>query len=212
MDRHDGGQRWTGIVLGTLLIIGGVVLLAAQLAGFDLTAYLGNVGWPAFVIVPGVVLLALGLLLREEPGIGLSIAGAIVTAVGLLLWYQQATDHWSSWAYAWALVAPGSVGAAMTLWGLLHLRGGLVRAGLGTLGVGLVLFLVFFAFFEGVLNIGGERGFAPYGRQALPVALIVAGALIVLSRLWPRRLHDRYVGGRSRPADEAEQPAAEREV
>lgn len=193
MERHDGrGQRWTGLVVGGLLIVGGLVLLAAQLGGFALSDYLGGLGWPAFVLLPGLALLGLGLLLGEEPGVGLAIAGGIVTTIGLLLWYQDATDHWSSWAYGWALVAPTSVGAAMMLWGALHLRGGVFRAGLGAFGIGAVLFLLFFGFFEGVLNIGGERGVAPLGRQALPIALIVAGVLIVLSRLWPRRRREQY--------------------
>jgi hypothetical protein len=161
---HRDGHRstpWTGVVVGGLLIVAGVVLLAAQLAGLDLGGYFGNLGWPAFVIVPGVALLVIGLVLRDEPGIGLAVAGSIVTTIGLLLWYQSETNHWSSWAYAWALVGPTAPGVGMTLWGVLHLRGGLVRAGVGMIGVGLVLFLVFFGFFEGVLNIGGDRGLAP---------------------------------------------------
>ena len=75
----------------------------------------------------------------------------------------------------------------MFLWGLVHRRGTVIRQGLGGLGVGIVLFVVGFAFFEGVLNIGGGRGLAPLGRQILPVALIAAGALIIISRFWPRR-------------------------
>ena len=204
MERDEGrGRNWTAVVFGGLLIVAGVVLLVAQLSGIDLRAYLGNLGWPAFIIGPGLILLIAGLLLREDPGVGLATAGGIVTTVGLLLWYQDATDHWSSWAYAWALVAPTSVGAAMVLWGTLHLRGSIVRTGLSALGVGAVLFLVFFAFFEGVLSIGGERGLAPYGRQALPIALIVVGALIVLSRVWPRRRrHEPVLATEPRAPDE----------
>jgi len=78
----------------------------------------------------------------------------------------------------------------MLVWGLLHRRGGVARDGLGALAVGVVLFLVGFAFFEGLLNIGGERGWAPLGRQALPLALIAAGVLLILTRLW--------TGGRQR--------------
>jgi hypothetical protein len=199
-------RRWTGLIVGGLLIVVGIVLLAAQLAGLDLGTYLGNLGWPAFVIVPGVALLAIGLVLRDEPGIGLSAAGGIVTTVGLLLWYQDATDHWSSWAYAWALVGPAAPGAAMALWGILHLRAGVLRAGLSMLVVGVVLFLVLFGFFEGILNIGGNRGVAPYGRQALPVALIALGVLIVLSRLWPRRAPRQESVADGAPPDE-ERPA-----
>jgi hypothetical protein len=201
MEREVGrGSRGVSFVFGALLIIGGIALLAAQLYGYDLRVDLGRLGWPAFVILPGLALLVAGLMLGEEPGVGLSIAGGIVTTVGLILTYQQATNHFASWAYAWALVAPTAVGVAMMLWGALHLRGGVFRSGLASAGVGLVLFLVFFGFFEGVLNIGDERGVAAYGRQALPFALILAGGLIVLSRLWPGRRTRMH--GRWRPAGE----------
>jgi hypothetical protein len=193
MEREEGrGSRRAALVFGGLLIIGGVALLAAQLYGYDLRIDIDRIGWPAFVIVPGLLMLITGLVLSDEPGVGLSIAGGIITTVGLILGYQLLSDHFASWAYAWALVAPTSVGLSMMLWGGLHLRGGMFRSGLVSLGVGLVLFLVLFAFFEGVLNIGRERGLAAYGRQALPFALIVAGALVLLGRLWPSRRRRRW--------------------
>jgi hypothetical protein len=185
--RSSRGSRLAGLLLGLLLVAAGLGLLLAQLYGIDIRLDLIGLGWPIFVIVPGLLLLVGGLLADDEPGIGLSIAGGIVTMVGLILAYQYMTGHWASWAYAWALVAPGAVGAAMVLWGLLHLHGKTIRGGLSTLGVGLILFLVFFGFFEGVLGIGGERGLAGLGRTALPIALIVAGVLVIAARLWPRR-------------------------
>jgi hypothetical protein len=180
-------SRASAIVLGLLLILVGAVLLAVNSFGMQLPFDFGRIGWPVFVIVPGLALLLVGLITSGEAGIGLTVAGGIVTMIGGTLAYQSTTDHWSSWAYAWALIAPTSVGAAMLLWGIFHRRGSLVRQGLSGLFIGLVLFIIGFAFFEGVLGIGGDRGLAPLGRQALPVALIGAGILLVLSRLWPRR-------------------------
>ncbi|HEY7598649.1 MAG TPA: hypothetical protein VH741_01890 [Candidatus Limnocylindrales bacterium] len=180
-----GGSRRAGLIFGVLLVLGGLALLLAQVYGYELRLDVERLGWPAFILIPGLVLLVIGLALGDEPGVGLAVAGGIVSTVGLVLAYQQATGHYASWAYAWALVAPGAVGLSMVLWGVLHLRSGVIRSGLASLGVGLVLFLVFFAFFEGVLNIGGERGLAAYGRQALPYALILAGVLVVLGRLLP---------------------------
>lgn len=179
-----------------MLLIGvGLVFLAMQYFGFVLPFDLGAVGWPLFVIAPGFVLLIAGLFLPANPGLGLSIGGAIVTMVGLLLAYQSVTNHFASWAYAWALVAPAGVGAGMLLWGVVHLQRRPIRDGLSALAVGLVIFLIGFAFFEGILSIGGDRGLAPLGRQALPIALILAGVLVILTRLWPR---DR--GGRGHRA------------
>ncbi|HUR15856.1 MAG TPA: DUF5668 domain-containing protein [Candidatus Limnocylindrales bacterium] len=184
---HPTWSRASGVVFGILLIAIGAVLLAVNTFGMVLPFELGRVGWPVFVIAPGVVLLVAGLLTDNDAGIGLSVAGGMVTMVGAILAYQSATDHWSSWAYAWALIAPTAVGAAMLLWGIFHGRMGVVRQGVSGLGLGLVLFLVGFGFFEGVLNIGGERGLAGLGRQALPVALILVGVLLVISRLMPSR-------------------------
>jgi hypothetical protein len=185
-------SRTSSIVLGLLLIAAGVFFLAAQWYQFELPFDLGRIGWPLFIIAPGVVLMLVGLFLPDTPGSGLTIAGSIVATVGLILAYQASTDHYASWAYAWALVAPGAVGLGMLIWGLLHIRGRMVRDGIGALGVGLVLFVVGFAFFEGVLNVGGDRGLAPLGRQALPVALILAGLAVIVSRLWPRRRRDDW--------------------
>jgi hypothetical protein len=189
--REAGWSRASSIALGLVLIVAGVVFLGVQLAGIVLPFEIADVGWPLFIIAPGGVLLVVGLLLPGAPGVGLAVAGSIVTTVGLVLAYQQATGHWTSWAYAWALVGPGAVGAGTLVWGTLHLSRDAVRTGLGALGVGVVLFLIGFGFFEGLLNLGGERGLAPLGRQALPVALIVAGVLVIVMRLWPRRA-DRW--------------------
>jgi hypothetical protein len=183
----SGWSRGATVIVGLLLIIGGATVLAVQYLGWVVPFDLAQIGWPLWIIGPGLAILIIGLVTPEEPGAGLAIAGSIVSVAGLVLAYQAATDHFASWAYAWALVAPGGVGAGMILWGMLHLRGGMVRSGMATLGVGLVLFLVGFAVFEGVLHIGGEHGIAPLGRQALPIALIVAGVVLILTRLWPRR-------------------------
>jgi hypothetical protein len=186
-NRDSNWSRGATVAIGLLLVVGGAILLAVEYLGWALPFDLGAVGWPLWIVIPGAAVLVIGLITPEEPGAGLAIGGSIITAVGLVLAYQSVTGHFASWAYAWALVAPGAVGVGMILWGLFHLRGSMIRNGLGVLGVGLVLFLAGFAFFEGLLHIGGERGIAPLGRQALPTALIVAGVVLIITRLWPRR-------------------------
>src|SRR2546422_1065117 len=105
--RGSGGAT----TLGAPLLAAGIVFLAG---GFFYIK-LGDAFWPFYVIAPGVALVALGLTQRH--GSGLTIAGSVVTMTGLLLLYQNATDHWESWAYAWALVAPGGSGLGMLLYG-----------------------------------------------------------------------------------------------
>ena len=185
MQRHaERESRLATIVIGLLLIFVGVVFLAVQSFGLQLPFDLSQIGWPIYIIAPGVVLLVVGLFLPGA-GVGLAIGGGIVTTVGTLLAYQSAYDHYASWAYAWALI-PTAFGLSMFLWGILHRRRRLARDGLGTLSVGLIMFLVGFAFFEGVLDVGEGRGFAALGRQALPFALIAAGVLVILTRVWSR--------------------------
>ena len=103
-DRDRGRDRERGmLVFGALLGALGLVFLAGE----QLNLNVSRNGWPLFVIVPGVVLLVAGLAIPREVGLGLAIPGGIVTAVGLILAFQNATGAWASWAYMWALIAPG---------------------------------------------------------------------------------------------------------
>ncbi len=173
------GRGSTG--LGVVLIVSGLLLYLGQVAGVDI----GRVGWPLFVILPGVALLAWGLLDEHGAGAGLVIPGMIVTTVGLVLLYQSSTGHWESWAYAWALVAPGSIGIGVMLHGARRGRPDEVRAGLATAATGLGLFVVFAAFFEGVAHISG-RDFGIVGSVGFPLLLIAVGVLILVRRVTAR--------------------------
>jgi hypothetical protein len=177
--RDAAGERRAYLVLGALLVAAGLGWLVARTAGVDLGTVVGTLGWPLFVIAPGVVLLVLGLASPREPGQGLAVAGTIVTSVGLLLAYQDATDHWSSWAYAWALIGPAAAGLGLALWGLLHGdRRGAAQGG-RTLGGGLVLFGIGYAFFEGLLGIGDGRGISAGAGDIVPFLLLGAGLLVI---------------------------------
>jgi hypothetical protein len=183
-ERHnwDGDGRIGTAVFGVILIAIGIAFFVGNSVDFDWA----GAGWPMFVIVPGACMLLGGLAIRHEGGLGLAIPGAIVTTVGLVLAFQQATAAWASWAYMWALVAPGSVGVALTAHGLLHGNRDLVDGGLRTMATGLGLFVGFGLFFENVLDIDREAS-VNVMRDAMPVAAIVLGALIVLINLLPRK-------------------------
>ena len=92
------------LALGLILLIVGAIALVEQAIQFDVP----DAAWPVAIIVPGITLLVVGLIVRHEAGVGLIVAGSIVTTVGLVLLYQNATGRWESWAYAWALVGPVS--------------------------------------------------------------------------------------------------------
>ena len=107
-----------------------------------------------------------------------------MTAVGTLLAVQDATGTYASWAYAWALVAPGGVGAGLLLFGLLTRRGDVARGGLASLITGVVIFLVGFLFFEGLLHLNGSR-FADLTSLTVPIVLMAIGAAVLVGAIIP---------------------------
>jgi hypothetical protein len=191
--RSQGGA----LAFGLLLVIAGVAFLVSD----QLHISWGTAGWPAFVIVPGLVLLLVGLAIPHEGGLGAAIPGGIITSVGLVLATQAATETYETWSYAWALVAPGSIGATLALYGLLHRRTDLLDAGLQTAAVGIGLFVGFGLFFENVVDI--SSGHASTGlRNALPVVAIALGVVIVAKSLLPGR-KVRVSAGSRKPAPPA---------
>lgn len=176
MDKMSGKGN---VVLGAILILLGLAFFLGQ--AFDLN--LGRIAWPFFVIVPGLTLFVLALVVNGEAGEGMVTAGSIITSVGLLLFYQNLTNHWESWAYAWALVAPTSIGVGQSIYGLLRGPRELVSKGLEMAGVGLAIFLVAGAFFELVIGISGRR--FPFGDLVWPLLLIGLGLFMLLRNLLP---------------------------
>jgi len=168
------------MVIGGLLVLIGAILLAGQFVRVDIWHY----GWPFFIIAPGVLLLILALTSRGFVGEGLAIVGSVITVTGLILLYQNASGHFESWAYAWALI-PASVGLGMVLYGWVAHRPANVRVGTRLLGIGLVIFFLGALFFEGVIGLGGHHLDHTAG-VALGVVIIAVGALMLVANLASR--------------------------
>lgn len=154
------------LLLGVLLIVFGGWWLAAQfvpaLQPWGRIAFT----WPLIIIGVGLFLLAIGFLTGTAE---MAIPACIVGGIGGLLFYQNATGNWGSWAYAWALI-PGFVGVGVALAGFLKGRGwGAMRDGLGLIVISLVLFVIFGAF------LGGGHFLAGYW----PILLILLGLWIL---------------------------------
>jgi hypothetical protein len=164
-------RNGAGIALGVVLVVVGLFYLLVQVAAVDLSSF----GWPLFVIIPGVTLLIVGFV---SLGTGAAIPGGILTMVGLVLAYQNSTGHWTSWAYAWALVAPGGVGLGLFLQGLRERNGSLIRQGRSLMFIAALIFMVGFVFFESILNISGIND-QPVVKSALPALFIVIGILLL---------------------------------
>lgn len=166
----DANVLWAALLIGA-----GVLLLAAQFG-----VRWGALLWPLWIIVPGVALLLLGYTVGRAAAEPLVVLGSIVSSTGLLLFYANASGHWASWAYLWALIAPTSIGLGLWLLGQIRQRSDLVKSGGVMVRVGLILFVVFGAFFELVIGVSGLG----LGRYAWPILLIGLGVLFVIKAVW----------------------------
>jgi hypothetical protein len=186
-----------GLVAGMILVIVGAALLLSRVVDLSIN----GITWPLWIVVPGVAMLVGSFFIPPRGGLGLAVPGAIVTTVGIILWVQEAYGLYSTWAYAWALVAPTAPGLAMLLYGIVHRDGELAGDGLRTTLVGVGLFLGFALFFEGVIGLSGEP--VANLEQVLPYAVIGLGVLLVVLSLF---------GGGSDRAARREQRHREREA
>jgi hypothetical protein len=186
MDNNDDDakRRWRGgeSALGGLLVLLGILVLAGQAVDVEV----GQVGWPFFVIVPGLGLLGLGLATDGRLGEVVAMVGGVVSVNGLVLLVQNATDRFDTWAYAWTLVFVVGPGLGRWLVGVVRGRGELAASGAWLVGVGLVGFLVLAVVFEVVVGVDG-RGDGAAGRYGLAALLILAGLVLLSRRLLAAR-------------------------
>jgi hypothetical protein len=167
-------QRTSNLAVGLALIGLGFLFLLLQLVPGLHRLLRIDLFWPLIVVGVGAVLLVAAVLYRVP---GLAIPGSIVGGIGCLLFFQNLTGYWESWAYAWTLI-PGFVGVGIILNGLLSREpAGSLRAGATLVAISFGLFVVFAAFL-------GPFGFL--GRL-WPVLLIVAGLLLLGRQLLSTR-------------------------
>jgi len=181
-------QRNTGsLVGGGLLIIFGVLALFGKI--FQ-TFNFWETFWPFFVIGVGA-LFFVGMFAGGRSVSGLAIPGTIITTIGLMLFYQNLTNHWESWSYGWTVILM-SVGAGIFIMGVYGQNVSQRAAGLRLLRIGLIMFIIFGAFFELIFTSG-----MPFGLRSIvfPVGLILLGLYLVLSRsgLLPSRSNEESV-------------------
>ena len=103
----------------------GLVLMLGTLLQIPFGAFL----WPFIFIIPGGLVLLAALGSSASSGEGLSILGGILTSLGIMFLAQSISGWWASWAYAWTLVAPTSVGFAQVLYGQQQNREEIIKSG-----------------------------------------------------------------------------------
>lgn len=164
----------SNISAGILLIVIGILALSYQMMPAWWNWLQVDVSWPLIIIGAALLMLVFGLL-GGVPA--MAVPASIVGGVGALLYWQNATGNWESWAYAWTLI-PGFVGVGIILAALLG--EGRLSDGLNAGGILLLISLTMFAIFGSFL--GGPNLFGPYW----PVLLIALGVLIFVRSLLRR--------------------------
>jgi hypothetical protein len=147
-------QNRTNLFLGVLLIlIGAWLVLTRQVPALQ-NWIDNNFAWPMWTIGAGILVLLIGLITGAP---GMAVPASIIAGIGGILYYQNATDDFSSWSYMWTLI-PGFVGVGTILAGLLgeNTRHNLAR-GVNLIIISAVLFLAFATLFGG-LSILGNYG------------------------------------------------------
>ncbi len=98
-------RQLASTVGGGLVILLGIFLIVDRL--FPDTVHLFS--WPLIVLAVGAVFFASGFGSRAS---GLVIPGTIIAGIGGILFWQNATGRWFSWAYVWTLI-PAFVGLGL---------------------------------------------------------------------------------------------------
>jgi hypothetical protein len=162
------------IGIGLVLVLIGAWFLAMQFVPALHDWTLNEVTWPLAVIGVAILLFVIGLVTWVP---GLMVPACIVGGIGGLLYWQNTTGNWESWAYAWTLI-PGFVGVGVFLSELLT---GKVRQAVSGGGwlilISLVLFLIFSSFFGGPSILGAYW----------PVLLILLGLILLAQVLFRSR-------------------------
>ncbi|MHB8808253.1 MAG: hypothetical protein ACYC59_11850 [Anaerolineaceae bacterium] len=152
------------LVWGIILIVIGACLLVTRV--FPNT--FNFLDWPFSIIAVGVVFLLAAILSRNG---GLAIPGCIVGGIGAILYYQEMTGMWDTWAYAWTLI-PGFVGIGILLSGLID------RSGPKFESSSLVLLAISAA---GFIIFGGTFGLGWSVGAYWPLFIIGLGVIVLIS-------------------------------
>ncbi len=188
--------------LGAYIVIGlGILLLVGQMGLFDLGGIFGSVisfSWPMFIIIPGVIFLLIAWFGNRTEGF--AIPGTIITGTGLILTVQNATNHWESWAYVWALY-PGLVGLGIMFMGWRTNNTRQFEEGRRLTFGSVLATALFFAFFEGLIfnNV--------FSWNLLPVVLIGLGLVLLFrSRSAPAKAKNEPMLASEKPKNPPMQP------
>jgi len=153
-----------------LIIAFGVAMLISNIFHFHLISLL----WPGFIIVPGLMLIwpAYNSTPERENVLSfLAVPGFIVSAVGLMLFAMNITNHYEAWAYAWTLL-PAAAMAGLMYAQRHNPQSSIHQAGRRVIRMMVTIFVWLAVLFEVVIF----QSLGPW----LPVALIAFGIYLLV--------------------------------
>jgi hypothetical protein len=173
-EKKMNSNQKSRLAIGVLFLLGGLFLLALIISP-ELKQFVHiTASWPLIIIGVGVFLAVLGLLLAAP---GMLVPACILGGIGGLLYWQNLTGNWASWAYAWTLI-PGFSGVGQVLAGLLgSSEHRVLQKGLWQILVSLLLFVIFGSF------LGGLTWLGPFW----PLMLVLAGIIIIVRNVVKNR-------------------------
>jgi hypothetical protein len=169
-------RKRSNIAGGLILILLGVLFILWRIYPQAAANFFGEeFTWPWYIIGVGVIFLIVAL----ATGIGgFAIPGTIIGGIGGLLYYQNATGDWVSWAYLWTLI-PGMVG--LGIWFASFLDPG----SRGERRTGATMFVISVVV-AGLLWAAFHTNVVP-ASFVWPGILILLGLYLLLSALFRRR-------------------------
>lgn len=177
MDR----RRRKSITVGVLFILIGGWLLSVQF--YEPLKDWANAfaEWPMWVVAIGILIFVAGLVSGSP---SLTVPAAVISGLGGIFYYQNLTDQWDTWAYAWTLI-PGFIGVGTLIQYLLQ---GKIRLALRQGGGAIVFSLFLFGVFGGLFydSVGGPA-FLDDLSDYWPVLLIIIGLSILLRPMFKRK-------------------------
>jgi hypothetical protein len=156
-------------------LVGGAVLIA-----FGLLSLLSRVFqildwdflWP-FIVIGFGSLFFVAMFAGGKQTAGFAIPASIISGIGLVLLFQNITHHWESMSYFWTLILT-FVGTGIYIMGVYGGDENQKRSGLRVMKIGLIMFVIFGAFFEMI--------FSSFSSILFPIVLIILGAYLILNR------------------------------
>jgi peptidoglycan/LPS O-acetylase OafA/YrhL len=156
-------------------LIGGAVLIGIGLLTLVSRMYTGidwGLLWP-FSIIGFGALFFIAMFAMGKSGAAFAIPGTIITGIGLVVLFQNITQHWTTMSYLWTLIII-FVGLGIYLMGWYGEDANQKRSGGKVMKIGIILFIIFGTIFETV--------FSSLNNAIFPILLILLGVYLVLSR------------------------------